>query len=636
MIKPLLCVNNLSRHYQMGEHQVRALDDVSFELFPGDFVSIVGSSGSGKSTMMNILGCLDVPSEGSYILADRVIADTDDDTLSDIRNRHIGFVFQQFNLLHELTVQENIALPLAYQGVPVEERQERARVLAQRFKLEDRLDHKPFELSGGQAQRVAIMRALVTDPDILLLDEPTGALDSKTGREIMDIFHELNNEGLTVIMVTHDNQLAQEASRIIRLSDGRVIEDTRKEDAVDLASGQPAAARRVQQGEKTSLGLSWKDLLRVGIHEGLLAHKLRSALTMLGIIIGVASVIAMSSFSMGSKKKQMMQIRDLGANLINISDDRLEGEKLNEARIKGSRGLSLIDVELLTKQINHIQKVSSYRDTNLRVGVAGKDLNCSVYAVSGAYLEVNNLDLLHGHDLSAQDHIEGRRVAIIGHGVYGELCGDARNNSLAGIAGTANTSNDKNFIDPIGKDIYVGNNPYKVIGVLQNKHINTTELETGGSGNINQLVIVPLATISMRTAYNPMRSEIDSIQVQLDNEDNLDYAGLAIQRLLQGSHNSVKDFSIEVPLDLLKQKQQSQKLLDVLTLCVSSISLLVGGIGIMNIMLASVTERLKEIGIRRAIGATRRDVKMQFLTESVTMSVAGGLIGILVSVVLVL
>lgn len=366
--KPLISMLDVKRHYEMGGHVVKALDGVSFDINRGEFVTIVGSSGSGKSTIMNILGCLDTPDHGEFHLSDHVIADTDDDTLSALRNRHIGFVFQQFHLLHDLTVEENIALPLAYQGVEIDERLQRAKELAERFGLADRLKHKPFELSGGQAQRVAIMRALVTRPDLLLLDEPTGALDSKTGREIMDIFHELHKSGLTIIMVTHDNELALEGTRCIRLKDGLIDSDEQVGEERQSATGKYT---KQQDPTAKRLGLSWPDLLRVGIREGVLTHKLRSALTMLGIIIGVASVIAMSSFSLGSKKKQLMQIRELGVNQVNIMDERLEGEQLNLARSSGSKGLSVQDIGLLQDTLSdQIKHVSAYRESKLRVSAS--------------------------------------------------------------------------------------------------------------------------------------------------------------------------------------------------------------------------------------------------------------------------
>ena len=609
----IIKLEQVSRHYHMGEHTVKALDEITFDIKSGEFVTIVGSSGSGKSTMMNILGCLDQPSQGHFELSGHNVSATDDDTLSKIRNKHIGFVFQQFNLLHDLSVEENIALPLAYQGVELEERVERARLLAERFQLADRVHHKPYELSGGQAQRVAIMRALVTNPDILLLDEPTGALDSKTGREIMDIFHELHESGLTIIMVTHDNKLAQEGTRCIRLRDGQIEEDVAVENAKSQATQSDKESDAAHLGSALKHGLSWSDLMRVGIREGILTHKLRSALTMLGIIIGVASVIAMSSFSLGSKKKQLMQIRELGVNQINIKDARLEGEQLNEARSKGSAGLSLQDVELVKSQINGIQRSCAYRSSKIRINIGGFDMQGLVYGVDGPYFSVNNLQLSQGITFSELDHLHANRVAVIGSKIAAQLP----------------------YGDPLGQQVNLGTNPFTIIGVLEDKNVNVTALEANDVDDMNNIVLIPFSTLSARTAHVDMRSELDSIQLQLFNEDDLDHVGLSAQRIITASHNGVNDFNIEVPLDLLKQKQQSQALLDVLTLCVSSISLIVGGIGIMNIMLASVTERLKEIGIRRAIGATQQDIKYQFLTESVALSVVGGLIGIVFSALVV-
>jgi len=221
----MIQIENLTRHYQMGPTTVKAIDDVSFRVDEGEFVAIIGPSGSGKSTLMNVVGCLDSPTSGKYRLAEEDVSDMSKNQLAEIRNRYIGFVFQSFNLLPRESARENVELPLVYAGLSARERRERALEMLERVQLDGREDHVPNQLSGGQRQRVAIARALATRPKIILADEPTGALDSKTGVEIMRLFHDLNNDGVTIIMVTHDNELAAQARRVIQIRDGKILHD---------------------------------------------------------------------------------------------------------------------------------------------------------------------------------------------------------------------------------------------------------------------------------------------------------------------------------------------------------------------------------------------------------------------------
>ncbi|MCH2206461.1 MAG: ATP-binding cassette domain-containing protein [Lentisphaerales bacterium] len=604
--KPLIKVQNLKRHYTMGEHTVKALDGVDVEIFPGEFVMIVGSSGSGKSTLMHILGLLDKPTDGSFVLGDQEVSNLSDDEYAALRNQRIGFVFQQFNLLNELTVVENVALPLAYSGVDKAERADKASVYATKTGLGERLDHRPTQLSGGQNQRIAIARALVNNPDIVMADEPTGALDSKTGKEIMDLLHDLNDQGLTIIMVTHDPVLAEQGTRKIVVKDGHILEDV---------AGEKAKRGKLKDEKLQSIGgLSFKDLFMIGLREGLLPHKMRSFLTMLGIIIGVASVIAMSSFSLGSKKKQADQIRALGANLVKVIDARLENETLLQARRNGSQGLSIKDLEDLEANIEGITAKSYLRESPMNVIYKGEVQNARVLGIGGDYLSVNNHEIDMGRLFDQQDQDTAARVVIIGSGLANKL-------------GVEN---------PLGELLIMGGVPYKVVGVLKNKNIDLKELDASSLKDTNLDVLIPFETLQSRTTYLQTRSELDEIQLQLASEDQLYNVGKSLKRTLQNLHSGVEDYQIVIPLDLLKQKQQSQKLLDILTIIISSISIVVGGIGIMNIMLATVNERIREIGVRRAVGATRKDVLYQFLAESMIISVTGGLLGVLFSGLIVI
>ena len=604
----LLSLRGISRHYTMGSSVVRALDTVDLDIRRGEFITLMGSSGSGKSTLMHLLGCLDVPSAGEYILGRDDVAGLNDRELSAIRNRRIGFVFQQFNLLHDLTVVENIALARVYSGVDRRKRLEASRKYAELLGLGDRLTHRPAELSGGQAQRVAIARALVNEPDIILADEPTGNLDSRTGREIMDVLYDLHDRGYTILMVTHDPQFATIGTRRIVLRDGRVVEDVSGDRS--LPSGSRAVPPEAGFGGRMGLF----DLLRIGVREGLLAHKMRTALTMLGIVIAVAGVISMSSFSLSSKKKQADQIRALGANLIRVADARLEGEKLSDARIGGSPGLSLKDMELVCQRIPNIVASAAVREAKLNaVAQSSEALTPRIIGVSGDYLGVNNLVVRDGRFLDAYDQDACARVAVVGHAVARQLGGDS----------------------VVGRELLLGGTPFRVVGVLGDRNVDLEGLEVTGAADANYDLIIPLRTLLKRTRFLDMRSEIDEIHLQLTEEEALYEAGTSIRRLLLATHSGQEDFQLVVPLDLLKQKQQSQRLLDILTVCVSSIALVVGGIGIMNIMLASVTERTREIGIRRAVGATRRDIMWQFLSESVLIAVTGGLLGIVLALAVV-
>ncbi|WDE96170.1 ATP-binding cassette domain-containing protein [Lentisphaera profundi] len=603
MSNQLIKIRGLQRHYHMGEETVKALDGVDLDIQTGEFVMIIGSSGSGKSTLMHILGLLDTPDGGSLEYNGIDVAKMKDEELSSFRNRTVGFVFQQFNLLPHLTITENIALPLAYAGGMKDDNLEVAKVYASKMGLGERLGHKPTELSGGQNQRVAISRALVNNPDILMADEPTGALDSKTGQEIMEILHQLNREGKTIIMVTHDRELAETGTRKITMKDGEVIDD----------SGHSVLPPNNDMPKKLTenYGIRLPQLIMAGVREGLLPHKMRSFLTMLGIIIGVSSVICMSSFSLGSKKKQADQIRALGSNLVKLTNLPLKDAELNQARIRGSQGLSLKDYETLIQQ-DDIQAYSAVRETPMTVLNDGHALKARVRAVADNFLQVNNLKLSEGRDFDPFDQNFASKVCIVG----------------PGIASTVDSP-------VIGNTLTLGGIPYTIVGILKNQNINLKGLESSGLKDSSTDIIIPLHTALTRINQQKLRSQLDEIQLQVKDENQLISSGANISKIIQGLHNGVKDFEIVIPIDLLRQQEEAGKLLDILTVIISSISMVVGGIGIMNIMLASVRERVREIGIRRATGASQNNILMQFLAESVILSATGGVFGVLLSLLVV-
>ena len=608
MTKPVLDISQLERHYQMGDTTVKALAGLDLKVEQGDFIMIVGGSGSGKSTLMHLIGLLDLPTQGKFVVNGQDTSKLDDSSLSMTRNRHIGFIFQQFNLLSNISVIQNIALPLSYRGVPKEKRLIQARKYACMIGLSERLNHTPAELSGGQMQRVAIARALASEPNILLADEPTGNLDSNTSAEIMDILYNLNAKGHTIIMVTHDIHLANQGTRKVTIKDGKILSDEPGVRMIENHENQSP----YNPNQEVNPGLSFRDLLRIGIREGLLAHKMRTFLTMLGIIIGVSSVIAMSSFSLGSKQKQANQIRALGANLVKIVDKGLEAEKLSEARKSGSIGLNQADILAIRQNIEGIKAIATVRSVKMNILNESIPLNGRILGVGGDYLLVNNLTLEIGRNFDYLDQAKSEAVIVVGSRI---------------------ASSFRKPQSALGNTLVLGGTPYQIIGILKDKNLDWNELEATSQADPNYDILMPLNTLKTRTTNKEMRSDFDEIQLQLKDEEDWIRVGKDLKRILAITHNLVEDYDLLIPMELLKQKQQSQKLLDVLTFCISTISIFVGGIGIMNIMLASVTERIREIGIRRAVGATKKDILLQFLTESVTISVAGGILGILLSVI---
>jgi len=498
--QPLLEVSNLTREFPAGEGTVQILKGINLKIYAGELVAIVGQSGSGKSTLMNILGCLDKPSSGSYLVNGRETRQLEPDELAQLRREYFGFIFQRYHLLGDLSASGNVEVPAIYAGVDSHLRQERSAELLSELGLEERLHHRPSQLSGGQQQRVSIARALMNGGDVILADEPTGALDKNSGIEVMRILRELNAKGHTIILVTHDLNVAKNATRIIEISDGNIISDRANTPENDDPDVERQTLQRSPQ-KKTSAWRSFFDRLGEAFRMALLAmnaHRMRTFLTMLGIIIGIASVVSVVALGNGSQKQILENISSLGTNT---------------------------------------EKTFFSDGTN-----------------------------------------------------------------------------------PVGQVILLGSVPSRVIGV-----IDAQQGFMGSSDSLN--VYLPYSTVMSRMLG---QSNVRSIIVRIKDEYPSSAAENAILTLLEQRHGA-QDVFTQNSDSIRETIEQTTATMTLLISAIAVISLVVGGIGVMNIMLVSVTERTQEIGVRMAVGARQSDILQQFLIEAILVCLLGGVLGVLLS-----
>ncbi|OYD14418.1 hypothetical protein CH333_08040 [candidate division WOR-3 bacterium JGI_Cruoil_03_44_89] len=593
-------LKNIHKTYRMGDIKVPALRNISLKVEEGEFVAIMGPSGSGKSTLLNILGCLDVPTSGQCLLGGINVSEFSDYELAGIRNEKIGFVFQTFNLLPRLTALSNVELPLIYAGNQ-KERKERAINALQAVNLEERASHRPRELSGGEQQRVAIARAIINEPTTILADEPTGNLDSKAGEEIMLIISELNKKGITIIMVTHEESIASHAKRVIRLKDGEIIKD-KKISKSDEISQSPTPTRQEKKRRTFSLS-ELKESLIMAV-SSISSNKLRSFLTMLGIIVGVSAVIAMISIGQGAGAQITEHISQLGANLLMVRPGAFQRGPART--VTGNiTSLTYEDAQVIAEQCPSVAKVDPSYSRNAQVVYGNKNTNTIINGVTPNFPEVKNFPVEQGSFLTEEDNRLMRRVAVLGKTVVKDLFGEE---------------------DPVGQYIKIKRSIFQVIGVMSEK---------GSSGwrDEDDIIFVPLKTAQKRLFGVDY---VSIINVEAKSEDVMDKATSEIKSLLRERHRIQKskedDFSILSQVEILSTMQTTTKTFTMLLASIAMVSLIVGGIGIMNIMFVSVTERTREIGIRKAIGAQRRDILSQFLIEAIIVSLSGGVIGVILGI----
>jgi macrolide transport system ATP-binding/permease protein len=593
MAEPLISLKSVRRDYPSGEGTISVLKNIDLTIEAGEMVAIVGASGSGKSTLMNILGCLDRPTSGSYSIRGRETGNLDADALSALRRENLGFIFQRYHLLAELTALGNVEIPAIYAGKTQGDRRHNAARLLGRLGMAERLDHRPGQLSGGQQQRVSIARALMNGAEIILADEPTGALDSASGDEVLRILGELHAEGRTVIIVTHDMSIARRAGRIIEISDGAIISD-RGTDATPVPQddAKPAA---VAGGSSSLAGLvsSLREALRMALLS-MRAHKLRTFLTMLGIIIGIASVISVVALGQGSQQRVLQNISSLGTNTLEI----FAGKDFGDIRSGKITTLVVSDAEALAKQ-SYVAAVTPTVSTSSTVRFGAKEANALVNGVSERYFVAKGTKLSQGRFFDGGSVAQKAQEVVIDE--------NTRKSLFADFDGS-----------PVGQVILIGKVPARIVGV--------TQAQQGGFGSSQNLSLyLPYTAVQSRFLGS---LSLRSITVQVADDVDASIAEQAVTTLLTQRHGT-RDFYILNTDDIRQTITSTTQTLTLLIAAIAVISLLVGGIGVMNIMLVSVSERVSEIGVRMAVGARRTDILRQFLIEAVLVCIIGGTLGVL-------
>lgn len=584
--QPLLEFRNLQRFYISGESTVNALNGISLNIWAGEFVAIVGQSGSGKSTLMNLMGCLDIANSGTYNVLGKNVADLNSDQLAELRRETFGFVFQRYNLLHTASASENVEIPAIYAGLAKQERQKRARELLEKLGLGKRYHHRPSQLSGGQQQRVAIARALVNNPPIILADEPTGALDSQSGQEVITLLQNLHREGRTIVLITHDEKIAAHAQRVVTIQDGKITSDTGEKPSQNKRSAN------LNKHTHSSISAELLEAAKTALRS-LRVNLFRTGLTLLGIIIGVAAVVTMLAVGEGSQEKILNEMRSMGTNILSI--------RPGAPGLRGSSDVATLvmsDAEAIA-EVENVEWASPERNARLTVRYGNVDYSTSVQGVAQSMPKVREWSVATGTFFEQQDMRRYAPVIVLGQTVKQILFPDNQ--------------------DPLGKYVIVGSIPFEVIGVMDVKGADQQGTDR------DDAVFVPITTGLIRLFG---QNYLSGIIVKVNDVNQIEETQAAISDLLKQRHQT-EDFRIRNMAAIIATTLETQNTFTLMLGIVAAISLLVGGIGVMNIMLVNVTERTREIGIRVATGARKRDILLQFNTEAAVVCLLGGVIGVM-------
>ncbi|MCT9809975.1 MacB family efflux pump subunit [Acidovorax sp. Be4] len=591
VMAPMIELRGIRRQYggQGGQPAVEVLRGIDLNIHAGEFVAIVGQSGSGKSTLMHLLGCLDRPSSGSYRFNGRDVAHLAADELAALRREAFGFVFQGYHLIATESAGENVEVPALYAGLRAPERAQRAAALLGRLGLADKLHLRPNQLSGGQQQRVSIARALMNGGQIILADEPTGALDSRSGAEVMALLHELADAGHTIILITHDREVAAQARRVIEIRDGCIVADSGTQAS---PASRPAPGARLGQGAAGAL--FWNDLREAArtAWRGMRLNRARTALTLLGIVIGVASVIVMLAIGEGARRQVMERMGTMGTAILYL------GSKPPAAG--GPTGQLTEDDLQALRELPEIHRVLPVIGDPVTVRHGRADKQLYVFAASEEMPAVHHWPLAQGRYYSAAEDRDLAPLVVLGHKAWQHFFPDVAR--------------------PLGRQLLIGNSPFEVIGVMAERGADS------GAQDYDDMVFIPYQ--SARARVYQAQTQPDYVVVQARSSQQVHAAEQAMQRLLLARHGR-EDFGIGNAAARIQAEAATRRSMTVMLGLIAAVSLLVGGIGVMNVMLMTVKERTREIGIRVATGARQRDILRQFMTEAVLVTWVGGAVGVL-------
>lgn len=584
---------------QDGAPVVEVLHGIDLRIQAGEFVAIVGQSGSGKSTLMHILGCLDSPSSGDYFFQGKDVARLDADALARLRREAFGFVFQGYHLIPTESARENVEVPAVYAGMPTEQRHDRASALLERLGLSERQANRPHQLSGGQQQRVSIARALMNGGHIILADEPTGALDSQSGKEVMALFHELADAGHTIILITHDRSVAAQARRVIEIRDGQIVDDSGS--SQQSTTAMPSALENFwtqteQVSEAAVQGEELREALRAAWRT-MRVNRARTLLTLLGIIIGVASVIVMMAVGEGARQRVMAQMGTMGTTIMYMSSATpITG---------GPRGVLTDEDFDAIRQLPEISRVMPVIGDPITVRFSNVSLQVYVFAANEDMPSMHHWRVAEGRYYTAQEDKSLAPVVVLGAAMRKRFFGDK---------------------SPVGELLLIGNSPFEVIGVMEERGADS------GAQSYDDMVFIPYR--SGRARVYQAQTQPDYVVMEAVSSDMVFEAEKSVHDLLYARHGDREDFSIGNAAARLQAEASTRRSMTIMLGLIAAVSLLVGGIGVMNVMLMSVKERTREIGIRMATGARQRDILRQFLTESMVLTVSGGMTGIILAALL--